>query len=261
MAGYPKSGTTWASRLISDLADCPLVGDWGYETSENQSNYSEGNGRISNYRCFKSHCTFEELSKFEYQEIHKIIYIIRDPRDIVISGANYFYFSIPFITVFMRFFRRYKLERKVNMFYHRKIATNTKYEQMIQSILNGGSNVNIWMKSPWIKHYQSYLNRNILVLKYEDLLKNPITECDKILSYLNITKAIGNINASIKRQSFAIRQKEQIHNNNSYTNRLLREGSSEYWKTALTQKQKYLFSLSLNSDNEYYDFSVKNKDL
>ncbi len=90
IVGYPKSGTTWLSRLVAELVSCPLQGDWGFE--DLNAPYKEGQNRTSEFQVFKSHHTFQEIKSASNLDIHKIIYIIRDPRDVVISGVHYFNF-------------------------------------------------------------------------------------------------------------------------------------------------------------------------
>ena len=51
VVGYPKSGSTWITRLTAELVGCPITGFW------NQSNQNEiareGQDRTSDFRCFK----------------------------------------------------------------------------------------------------------------------------------------------------------------------------------------------------------------
>ena len=89
VTGYPKSGNTWVCRLTAELVGCPVKGFWN---SRHREAAVEGKNRKSEYGAYKSHHQLEELMKKGASD-HKIIYVIRDPRDIILSGVNYFDFS------------------------------------------------------------------------------------------------------------------------------------------------------------------------
>ncbi|HMB99984.1 MAG TPA: sulfotransferase domain-containing protein, partial [Flavobacteriaceae bacterium] len=114
IVGYPKSGTTWIARLVAELVECPLEGAWGFESVTTA--YEEGRKRTSDFICYKSHHTFNEIYSVK-KGIYKIIYVVRDPRDIVISSLYYFNISNPTLKKIVPFASSYKLfDKIVNMF-------------------------------------------------------------------------------------------------------------------------------------------------
>jgi hypothetical protein len=52
VVGYPKSGCTWATRLVAELVRCPVSGFW---QSDKKEIAIEGEERVSDFRCYKSH--------------------------------------------------------------------------------------------------------------------------------------------------------------------------------------------------------------
>jgi hypothetical protein len=220
IAGYPKSGTTWLSRLVAELIVCPLIGDWGFENM--RPPFSEGMDRGSEYQCFKSHHTYEEISQASDLPIHKIIYIVRDPRDVVISGAHYFQFT-PSIVNFLIFgpFRR---------ILYRLTSKKEKKKQMIKAVLKGNASINQWLTSSWKSHYEGYLKDDVLVVRYEDLLKTPFKECNRISTFLSIPVKKDHIAECIHIQSFQNKKNEKMSMNQGHFKELLRKGSSGYWK-------------------------------
>lgn len=97
VVGYPKSGTTWLSRLTAELLACPVQGFLGREKREELA--VEGRSRDSLDRVFKAHHDIESLMISLPEGETKIIYIVRDPRDVVISAANYFDLYTPRFTL------------------------------------------------------------------------------------------------------------------------------------------------------------------
>ncbi|MDY8138860.1 sulfotransferase domain-containing protein [Aquimarina sp. 2201CG5-10] len=251
IVGYPKSGTTWISRLVAELVQCPLRGDWGYEDFE--SLYTEGNHRDSSFQCFKSHHEYQEINTVSNLTIHKVIYIIRDPRDIVISGMHYFRFTTRYISVLKRI-RLHTLEQFLREKFNQNLSLKKKKKRMIQAVLYKGKNVNRWLKPSWKKHYQGYLNKNILFITYENLLNSPKTECDKIMKYLDIVTTSDHIKQSIEKQSFRKRKKEVLRQDDSSLKKLIRKGSSGYWKEEFTEKEIFLFREVLKTSDEFYKF-------
>ena len=39
IVGYPKSGTSWLSRLVAELIQCEFLGDWGYDKDKDMCNH------------------------------------------------------------------------------------------------------------------------------------------------------------------------------------------------------------------------------
>ena len=94
IVGYPKSGTNWLSRLVAEVLQCNFNGDWGFDTKNASRLIFENTN--SEYQVFKSHHFFSDIKTASKEPIYKIIYIVRDPRDIVISGTYFFNFNVFF---------------------------------------------------------------------------------------------------------------------------------------------------------------------
>lgn len=248
IVGYPKSGTTWLSRLVAELVSCPLIGDWGFD--EINALYKEGIERVSDYQVFKSHHSFKEIEEASSLNINKIIYIIRDPRDIVISGLHYF----NFLPKLLATKEGLKLNPVLKKTYNKIVSKKEKKRQMIQAVLNGNSNLNTWLKLPWNLHYLPYHKENILFIKYEDLIDSPEAECNNILTYLGVSIDEDHIQNSIKKQSFKEIKNKNSNKNEKQLNRLLRKGTYGNWKKELTRTEISLFKEKFNFMNDYYLF-------
>lgn len=226
VVGYPKSGTSWLSKLVAELIECPLKGNWGYKILNDP--LEEGHNRQSDYSCYKSHHTYKEIFDADQKRIEKIIYIIRDPRDIVISGIYFF-----------KFFKK-------NSFINKLLPNNFKKKQMIKAVLYGNKKLNQWCEFSWKDHYESYLNKDIHFIRYEDLIKDPVVECNTILTYLDIERAERSIINAIENQSF----KNVKDNSNA------RKGESGYWKKQFSISENQLFIKRLDKSLTYFRYKT-----
>ena len=211
LASYPKSGNTWTRILISQL----ISGDPNdlsyYENSKIIRNYPLAehfksfvqnlNNReqiIQNWvnsqkllsiknkiQIFKTHNILGSFGNYSFtnKEITLgVIHVVRDPRNVISSVKNHF--SLDDLNSAKEF-----------------IFDKNKW---IGDLDRGSVDTFI---SSWKYHYLSWksFNKNYLLIKYEDLLKNTKSEVLKIYSYLkqfyllNLDeKQIDRINEIIK---------------------------------------------------------------
>jgi len=251
IVGYPKSGTTWASRLIAELIGCPLIGDWGYE--EANSAYADSKDRDSEYHCYKSHHNYLEIYEASTLKIHKIIYIIRDPRDVAISGSHYFNFSFPGLS-FLKKQQLLKLDSIFRRLGNKILPIKQKRRQMIQAILHGNEHVNPWLKTSWKSHYSGFMQKKILFVTYENLLLDTAEECNKIMFHLDIEITNDHLKSSIKKQNFTVRKQQVLKQGDPYLKKLVRKGSMGYWKKEFSNKEILQFKNELATSNDFYTF-------
>ena len=249
IVGYPKSGTTWLSRLVAELVSCPLQGDWGFE--DLNAPYKEGQNRTSELQVFKSHHTFQEIENASNLEVYKIIYIVRDPRDVVISGVHYFSF-LPKLLAKKN--KNLKINSVLRKTYNKLVSKKEKKRQMINTVLNGNKKINPWFESSWKEHSSSFLNKDILIIKYEDLVDSPELESQKILNYLKIKKSKEHIKKSVINQSFQKRKIKDSVKKDSHQKKLLRKGTYGNWKESFTKDEITQFKNKLKDTNFNYAF-------
>jgi hypothetical protein len=228
ICGYPKSGNTWLTRLIAEVVQCPVKGFW-YEP-ENDEIAIEGSGRISEYECYKTHYRWNELqgslSKYSVDNA-TIFYIVRDPRDVVVSVKEYFQFE----KRYTKSSRLNRLLRKLNPFKERD-----DYDQVITYVLKGHENVE-WLKVPWQEHIRDYLHRNVYIIKYEDLLVDAQSEVKKIADKLSLDISDDQIQKAIFNQSFQKKKERLMSEGKIDKANFLRTGDKNQWKNTLNKKQ------------------------
>ena len=192
IASYPKSGNTWVRSIISSLIytddgifefsnikkieQYPQTKFFEYFT-QNYNNIHEikkhwiaSQERINldaKIKFFKTHhlnCKIDNFPFTNEQCTKATIYVVRDPRNVLDSLSNHFSKSIE--------------ESKKFLLTPRILSPGKEIE------LKGG-NLITYIGS-WKEHYRFWTkdNENLLIIKYEDLVKNIYQEIDKIIAFL-----------------------------------------------------------------------------
>lgn len=77
VVGWPRSGTSWSARLIINYLDGPGVEPWTHQS------------RGQHPQCFRVHEMSDEDIKSNLASGNKIMFVVRDPRDVATS--EYFF--------------------------------------------------------------------------------------------------------------------------------------------------------------------------
>jgi hypothetical protein len=237
IVGYPKSGNTWITRLVAELIQCSVEGFWH---SGHEEIASEGEDRVSEFACYKSHHQLHELEALPDQP-WKIIYVIRDPRDIVFSGIPYFYrgylktskpkiLSSPLIArIYFHLAGRREMKRK-----------------MIKTVLEGDARTHRWCKVSWAEHVTPYLARaSVLKMTYDSMLSDPVSGCRDILEHLSLRRTDAEINSAIRNQSFDIVKQKFQNAKEAGKAKFMREGRNAYWRSQLSTSEQQLFAATV----------------
>ncbi|MCZ8099640.1 MAG: sulfotransferase domain-containing protein [Burkholderiales bacterium] len=153
-----------------------------------------------------SHSTLCNFSNVVLPKFNKIVYIIRDPRDVAISASKFAF------TPYMK--KYYPSSEKSPESY----LNNILYLEVMDWILHVGR---------YIKHKD---NLNIHVIFYERLLNQFPEELRALLEYLEVNLDQKSIDAIQKSVSF----KNMSKGNSNH----VRRGDSQQWVEILTDNQK-----------------------
>lgn len=190
LASYPKSGNTLVRSILTALIFTE-DGNIDFGKLHRISNFPAGPffekftsdygniRKISKYwvkvqeelnqnkklKFFKTHnslCSIDGNPFTNNKNTIGAIYIVRDPRDIVISASQYY--STP-------------LEQTKNNMFNPHMDLINKYK---------GKPIATFLGS-WSNHYNSWTknNKNILLIKYENLINNKEFEIRRILEFVN----------------------------------------------------------------------------
>jgi hypothetical protein len=232
ICGYPKSGNTWMTRLTAEIIGCPVAGYWCEPLNAEES--IEGQDRVSDYRCFKAHHTHAQLEKTftDYGNgTEKIVYIYRDPRDVVVSASHYF-------TPRPSRERLHGLLGAVpaglRLYYKLYDSFEDRVDLFTRGLLEG-TREGAWLKHPWKAHVEGFLARSgeVLMMSYEDLRKDPLRCARELCRFLALERTDAALEAAIHAQSFEQKKKALLQQGREDKAAFLRRGESGKWHQTL----------------------------
>ncbi len=221
IASYPKSGNTWVRSIISSLIysndgnfnfdllkkiqqfpnrkyfknftkDFNNINEIKKYWIESQ-NFINLNKEVKFFKTHHINCKIGEHAFTDKSNTLGTIYIVRDPRNLINSFTNH-----------------YSIDKNTakNFITSRQSVTGAlgemKKENNIFTILGS-----------WNDHLKSWtnMNQNLLLIKYEDLIKNPLNEINKITKYLanlvDFSCSEEKINNIINSTSFEVMKKKE----------------------------------------------------
>ena len=190
LASYPKSGNTLVRSILTSLI-FTNDGKVDFEKLHRINNFPAGpffekftsdfgnikemskywikaqevlnkNKKLKFFKTHNSLCSINGNAFTNSNNTVGTIYIVRDPRDIIISASKYY--------------NKSHNETKENMFNRHMDLINKYNDKPISTFLGS-----------WSDHYNSWTKntKDILLLKYEDLINNKEVEIRKILNFIN----------------------------------------------------------------------------
>ena len=248
LASYPKSGNTWVRSFLAsyiyakkkfefkDLANIETFpsskqisfirkkfGDYKFIDLASYWNFFQTEvNKTNNINFLKTHNALVTIKNFAFTNITNsfgLIYIIRDPRDIVVSYSHHL---------------------------------NLNYEETFQIIKNMNTMektddlLGRTLLSNWSNHYNSWKGFPLkkLFIKYEDLVLKPLETFSEIIKYLNDLYGLPINNEKIKSSIENVKftrlksleaEKGFNENPNQTSNKFFfREGKIDQWKKLLS---------------------------
>ena len=253
VVGYPKSGCTWVTRLVAELVGCPVAGFW---RSGKKEIAVEGEDRASEFRCYKSHHQLAELGIEPNDPGTFIVYVLRDPRDIALSAANYFEFDR-----YPKFAALFRSVPRGEKFYRHTFAPllaseNYRLECMTEALLHGSPTVHNWVRVSWRDHWRPYQQAGVPIVRYEDLLTTPDHQSFRILDYLRIERTPEQVATAVRNQSFAEKKEALLRLGETGRAKFLRVGKSGQWREKLPKHLQARFANELGGELASWNYPV-----
>nr|P52842.2 RecName: Full=Sulfotransferase 2A1; Short=ST2A1; AltName: Full=Bile salt sulfotransferase; AltName: Full=Hydroxysteroid sulfotransferase; Short=HST [Macaca fascicularis]BAA12823.1 hydroxysteroid sulfotransferase subunit [Macaca fascicularis] len=225
---YPKSGTNWLIEILclihsnGDPKWIQSVPIWErspwVETEMGYKLLSEEEGP----RLFSSHLPIQLFPKSFFSSKAKVIYLMRNPRDVFVSGY-FFWNSVKFVK--------------------KPKSWQQYFEWFCQGNVIYGS---------WFDHIHGWMpmreKKNFLLLSYEELKQDTRRTVEKICQFLGKTLEPEELNLILKNSSFQSMKENKMSNFSLLSvdfveekAQLLRKGISGDWKNHLTVAQAEAF--------------------
>jgi Sulfotransferase domain len=216
LVSYPKSGNTWTRFLIANLVyreENPDFSNINDLLPDPETMSKRDLERAARPRILKSHQYFDPRYR-------KVIYIVRDPRDVVVSE---YYFDIK----------------------RRAIAEDCPLQQFVSRFVRGELNhpYGTWGEHVATWFYTRRGDPRFLLVKYEALQSQVMNEMGRIASFMGISAGPERLTFAIE-QSSAHRmrelEKKQAHlwSSTRETRKdkpFVRSAKSGGWKTELPE--------------------------
>jgi len=227
--GYPKSGNTWLTRIIADLTDSPILASNSAVDQADKKEVYTGEFVIK-----KQH--YSKHSKPIYiTTSNKIFYVIRDFRDVLISG---FFYNNRLVKenwvkldsrdryLFLRLYFKHQIKRMIKSWVGNELTHFWRFLKGRKTqVMNWSDHVNYWSSFP-----------NAVVVRYEDMLSDCKQTIKVSLKKVGIEYNGGNFDQVIERQSFHHRKLQFELEKNEDNIRFLRKGMSGDWKHFLDEE-------------------------
>lgn len=225
IASFPKSGNTWTRFVLSHL----FINCKHQLNFTNYDQYVPEPGLHDNYildlkrpRLLKTHTLHSNEKK-------KAIYLIRDPRDVLVS--YYFYLK-------------------------KKLPKEYSIKDFIRD--------DRYSPNSWKNHVKSWENlENILIVRYEDLKKDPKKNFILIIDFIKeFNLDLDLLDKAMKMSSFnELKQQEDLHGRNfknkeaeNLSSTFMRKGESRDWVNHFDDEDLLYFETRIGKYMKKYNY-------
>jgi len=213
VCGYPRSGNVWVSRLLGDILDRPVVGIQGTISLATEGKKRPGPGKVMQAHVYPGECERFWCGEMQIDLRHrgnrKLVVVVRDPRDVLVSAAAFWNWSL---------------------------------EETMQRMIEGPGPLEL---PSWRVYVEAWLNKRIPIMRYEDFCHDAKTELANLLGALE-EEPRKPLEEVVHRQSFDVKRAEMERYGDTYPFgkeaqlQHLRKGGTGEWQSELPSHMKRL---------------------
>ncbi|XP_078400578.1 sulfotransferase family 5A, member 1 isoform X1 [Cetorhinus maximus] len=226
---YPKSGTTWMQEILTliysdgNQEPAKTIPNW-IRTPWIEHYYCEDIllGK-ADHRIITTHLPYHILSKSLKQSNTKVIYVARNPMDIIVSF--------------------YHFHKMANF-----LPDPGTFGEFLEKFLLGKVHFGSWFEhiKDWLSHREEF---NFFFITYEELKKDLRHSVEKLCNFLERSLLPETIDAIVRHCNFTAMKDNQMINYTLIPNEIMdhqrgkfmRKGAVGDWKEHFTDEQKQLF--------------------
>jgi hypothetical protein len=220
IVGHPKSGNTWLAYMIAIIlraAEAPPI--TMANIKEHIPHIHGSDGSIRKYELLRNPRFFRNEYPIHPECYLKTIYLIRDPRAVLVS-----------------YYHMYCVVRP------REPLTLTAF---LDQYLREGCLKNLEPLQRWDRQVAAWLkkasdNKRVLIVKYEDMLKDRKSIIERVIRFTDLKVEDNRIREAVDRGSFEqMQQDEEAHGAEAYLKiqdkreKFIRRGEQDGWKDEL----------------------------
>nr|XP_012640945.1 sulfotransferase 6B1-like [Microcebus murinus] len=223
LVSYPKSGTHWVAEVIGNIPSAKINLTSPIEFGD-ISKFEELK-MYSKRRVIPTHLSYDMLPRNIKQKQCKIVYIVRNPKDVAVSLFHYYRDNpnLPCIETWPAF---------LELFLRGDVVYGSWFDHVLS----------------WEEHKD---NKNILIISYEEMKKDLSKSIKKMTTFLDINVSDSEINKIAWKTSFSEMKSSAAKENHdpnhticaltSNRNLVFRKGAVGDWINYFTSKQKRVF--------------------
>ena len=272
IASYPKSGNTWIRSFLSsyiynqgknfNFEDLLKIRSFPSDKEINFLKKKFGNYKFTHMAEYwdtfqkdiiknkknvflKTHNAAIKIGNNIFANLDNcegLIYVIRDPRNLVSSISNHFSLSLE--------------ESKEFILTPKLLVGNTNKQEALKK------NNLTTLIGTWAEHYKfwKYNNKNYLLIKYEDIINDPFYELNKVIKFLEKFVSIENNDKKIENiiNTTSFEFLKQLENKGNFKENVIDEfgihknffylGPENKWQNILDKKIIYEIENKLSKE-------------
>lgn len=229
VSAYPKSGQTWVSRMVADAVGCEMV---AYLSDANERQPRESGLDLSELLddvvVARSHHTVDLLTLGGVKP-DNIVSVVRDPRDISVSGSGF-------------------------LFAADNVPSEERIDQMIDQMVERQRPDVRWQDMRWDDFVQSAIRRNVLMVRYTDLVRDTAGSLKKILTRLGYERSDEVIGRVVRFHNFDVSKARAAANGRPDVHQYLRRGEPGAYRDFLTVRQQARIEGEFRQTMEYFGY-------